>query len=216
MTSAGKELATGRISEVGARGSTNLSGGLLKGIEQQVNAANAYKAGGSQGEGVPVVHAVLLLTDGEANEGITDAYGIEQAMDESLGTLESSSRVRVFTFGYGRSHNAELLSALAEAASGSYFFVEDDDTLPVAFGSVLGGLLATNCQNVEVKLQAKSGATIDASAGSLAKSKADDDGVVTLPVGDLFAEERRDLIIEIVPAASDPIKEQPLLVATVR
>ena len=187
MTAIGKESALGRISEVEAEGMTNLSDGLLKGIKQQVEEAAAEVAPKE-----PVVRAVFLLTDGLANRGITESLEMKTAMQEAA----SGVTTRIYTFGYGSDHDGDLLAGLAEAGSGDYFFIEEDNALPTAFGSVLGGLMATACQNIEVTLTPLGGVSIDASSGSLeGANEILKDGSVILKLSDMFAEERKDLVI---------------------
>ena len=208
MDDIGKESALGRISEVEAGGMTHMSGGLLKGIEQQVEEAAA-----DEDSEVPVVRAVLLLTDGLANRGITGTAEMQEAMEEAMG----ESRARVYTFGYGSDHDGDLLAGLAEAGSGDYFFIEEDESLPTAFGSVLGGLMATACQDIEVTLTPQDGSVVlDASSGSLGGSEKLEDGSLRLKIPDMFAEERKDLVVRMsLGAVPEPLESQPLLRASV-
>ena len=80
-------------------GSTNLSGGWLRGLEQ------LRPGGGGK---------VLLLTDGVANAGITDPGALAElarsAAREGVGTT---------TIGFGADFDEQLLTALADAGGGA-------------------------------------------------------------------------------------------------
>mmetsp|Transcript_13561 Transcript_13561/g.38593 ORF Transcript_13561/g.38593 Transcript_13561/m.38593 type:complete len:592 (-) Transcript_13561:665-2440(-) len=235
MTDDAKEVAIGRIKEIDANGSTNLSGGLLEGMSQLSSDAGAAPLAASDPNALTsasgrqrVVRAVLLLTDGQANQGITDKRGIREAMEAVLD--ESEERVRVFTFGYGSNHDGELLGSIAESGSGRYKFLEHDEALPAAFGEILGGLMATYCIDVEVILRPAPYAAVNVSAGSMPELRfqllqstddnADAAGGVKIDVGDMFAEERKDLVIQLsadaVPSPLVQADTDPLLSVTVK
>ncbi len=84
-TPAARRDAVERLHQVAARGTTNLGGGWLAGCEQ---VATALVADG--------VNRALLLTDGLANEGITDAVELAHHATELRARGVSTS-----TFGVG-------------------------------------------------------------------------------------------------------------------
>ena len=98
----GKKAASDTISELTTGGATNLSGGLLKGID--------VLSGASGGGGANANKAVLLFTDGQANNGITDPAGIVAAAQGAM----VGSPMTVFTFGFGGDHQESLLRSLSE------------------------------------------------------------------------------------------------------
>jgi Ca-activated chloride channel family protein len=84
-----------KIDRIVDRGSTNLMGGAMKGYEQ---VRKNYRSG--------YINRVLLLSDGLANEGITDAKQIERivrkkSMDEGIS---------ISTFGVGNDYNEDLMN----------------------------------------------------------------------------------------------------------
>ena len=72
MTVTGKEHAQAAIRRLKERGQTNLSGGLLSGL-QQIMFSKPPEEGKSR------VESVLLFTDGRANIGIRDTPTISKA-----------------------------------------------------------------------------------------------------------------------------------------
>jgi len=94
------------------------------------------------------VRSVFLFTDGLANEGVTESGRLVAMLRK---TLDKSPRVRVFTFGFGADHSPSMLTALAEAGSGTYYYIESEDKIPTAFADALGGLLSVAVQNVAVE-----------------------------------------------------------------
>jgi hypothetical protein len=77
--------------------------------------------------------AVILLTDGHINVGVTSTAGLV-AMAQGIGSMP------VYTLGYGADHNRVLLRDLALNSRGSYTFVDSDEVLPIAMGEMISGL----------------------------------------------------------------------------
>lgn len=128
------ELGTA-IDAIEPGGMTNLSGGWLKGLEE-LNRA--------QGDGV---RRVLLLTDGLANEGITDRRQLEQI---ASGTKE---RAATTTIGFGAGFDEELLAAIAEHSDGNTYFAETPEAAPGIFSEEFEGLASLVAQNVSIEIR---------------------------------------------------------------
>ena len=132
---AGTPAASEAIERVDARGSTNLSGGWLKGVQHVKSAL------------VDGTNRVLLLTDGQANRGIVDT---EQLV--SLAAGSAAERVTTSCIGFGAGFNEQLLDPMAHAGGGNYWFVETEDQMTGIFESEIEGLVALSAQNVEVEV----------------------------------------------------------------
>lgn len=133
------------IDRIECGGSTNLSGGWIKGIElvsQDVATAGQ-------------VNAVLLLTDGQANQGIIDHPQLV-ALGESV---QREKGIRTTCLGLGSDFDEDLLKNIASAASGRFHYIESPDHAPEVFREELGGLLAVVAQNVELSLAFADGVT---------------------------------------------------------
>ncbi len=101
-----RERIVAVLSQVLPRGSTNLSGGWLKGVEEL------------QRPGTDSPRKVLLLTDGLANQGITDSATLVAMAQRAAG-----SGIGTATIGFGSGFNEELLTDMAEAAGGKSYYV---------------------------------------------------------------------------------------------
>jgi Mg-chelatase subunit ChlD len=89
--------------------------------------------------------AVILLTDGHVNVGVTSVTGL-LAMAAGIGTMP------FYTLGYGADHNQRLLRELALNSCGSYTYADSDEVLPVAIGDMIAGLRTQVWSDVRVNV----------------------------------------------------------------
>jgi Mg-chelatase subunit ChlD len=145
------------------------------------------------------VRSCFLFTDGLANMGISKPEAICQAAIGALDEL-GARRCTLSTFGFGADHSADLLRSLAKAGGGEYSFIEGEESIGEAFGTVLGGLLSTTHQNVRLSLELAPGVVLSrAKTTRTVESSHSPEGatVLSIDLGDLFAEERRDILISL-------------------
>jgi len=116
-----------RIRKITPRGVTDLHDGWKEGGRQVENGLI------SQG-----VNRVILLSDGQANHGVTDPNVIAR---EAVGL--SARGVSTTTMGLGDDYNEDLLQAMAEAGDGNYYFIESPQQLADIFQTVLSGRMYT-------------------------------------------------------------------------
>jgi Ca-activated chloride channel family protein len=108
-----------------ARNTTNLFGGWLAGAEEISEAEEGR------------VRRVLILTDGLANVGITQPAEILRHVRElSLRGVGTSA------FGVGLDFDEILVSGMAEAGNGHFYYVERPEQIPDYLSSELGELLS--------------------------------------------------------------------------
>lgn len=204
MTSSGKHKATKACDALRSGSATNLSGGLFQGC-QILNKTMATTAA-SPSSTTHRVPSVLLLTDGIANEGVTELSALIQATVALMG----DHKYPIYSFGYGADHQPALLKALSDVGGGGvYYFVEKIETVPAAFGDCLGGLLTTVAQNmtltVSVPASAAGFCTIDNVDTTYTHQLSADHSSVVINLGDLQAEESRDIVMTLnlnpLPAA---------------
>jgi len=199
MSNDNKAIAKKKIESVKPGGSTNLSGGMLSGFEMLQEGRETPK------DETKRVESVLVFTDGEANNGIKDKDGLVGVVNDFLTRNDGvNARATVCGFGFGASHNEKTIRAISEAGNGTYYYVERNDDLPVAFADCLGGLMSVAAQNVKLTFDATNGAKLARVYADAYKVKVEQDGnkqVVTL--GDLFSEERKDVVFAVTPPADD-------------
>jgi Ca-activated chloride channel family protein len=131
------------LDAIDARGSTDLFGGWMQGAEQI-------------GEGVADrLRRVILLTDGLANVGVVDH-------DEIVGHVRELNirGVGTSTFGVGRDFDEDLVSSIAEAGGGHFYFIENPRQIPDFLASELGELLTVVALGVRVRVNVNGGASI--------------------------------------------------------
>jgi Ca-activated chloride channel family protein len=111
---------------------------------------DGWEEGGKQVENNLVfngLNRVILLSDGLANEGMTDANVIAREVK----TLASRG-VSTSTMGLGEDYNEDLMQAMGEAGDGNYYFIESPLQLVDIFHTELMGLMANLGQKVTLEL----------------------------------------------------------------
>ena len=170
-----------RIAAIRTGGTTNLSGGWLRGREL---VAESPIDGG--------VNRVLLLTDGLANVGITDPDRLRDLVASA-----AARGVSTTTIGFGQDYDERLLRALAGAGGGSTYYIEAPDQAPAVFAAEIEGLLALAAQNVAVTVTPAAAVDVAAVHHSYARQETDD-GALRLELGDLHSLEPRSLLVEFL------------------
>jgi uncharacterized protein YegL len=138
------------------------------------------------------VSAILLLTDGQ--DGAT-RNRIPELMQRA-----SAINCAVYAFGFGRDHDAGLLCDIAEQAQTPFTFVEDTDKIREAFAGAVGGLSSIVAQKVDLTLKCHVPLQTVHTPFPLRQTEFE----ATISIPDMFALERRDILVELaVPAGSD-------------
>lgn len=144
MNPLNRERTIQAIKGVRSGGMTNLSGGWFTGCDQIADHQRAK-----------AIDRALLLTDGLANEGITD--------QEELATHAKELHQRgiaTTTFGVGDDFNEFLLQAIADAGGGHFYFIDSPDQIPNYFQGELGEMLETVARETTLSLEIPAGATV--------------------------------------------------------
>ena len=160
-------------------GMTNLSGGWLKGLEQ----LRAVPGGTGPKK-------ILLLSDGQANQGITDTAVLVQmargASDDGVGTT---------TIGFGDGFDGDLMTGMADAGAGNAYFAATPEEAPGIFAAEFTGLASIVAQNLSVEVRpsedVKMLGILNDHPGLAVP------GGVQIQLGDVYAEEHRRLVFEL-------------------
>ncbi|MHB9034101.1 MAG: vWA domain-containing protein [Anaerolineae bacterium] len=136
MSDPNRELLRKLIQPIETGGSTNMGGGWLTGCDQ---VASFLQAG--------VLNRALLLTDGLANVGIVDREQLAQHAKELR--LRGISTT---TLGVGADFDEHMLTALANAGGGHYYFIENPNDIPRIFHSELAEMQAVVASDVRLTL----------------------------------------------------------------
>ncbi|WP_186445914.1 vWA domain-containing protein [Paenibacillus cremeus] len=173
-----KDLMKQRIESIQTGGSTNLSGGLLQGIQYVLK---------SKREGS--INRVILLSDGHANQGITDPLKLQSIVKEFQGM-----GVGVTTMGVGDGFDEELMEGIADSGGGNFYFIEKPEDVPGIFSKELTGLLSVIAQNVQLTIKPTEAASITHIYGYNAEES---ERGLMLTLGDVFAQETKSVLIEL-------------------
>ena len=109
------------------RGSTDLAGGMMKGVEETLKHLDR--------EGV---NRVLLMSDGLANRGVTRPAAIQRLVREAL-----RKGVSISTAGLGLNYDEDLMQGIAESGAGNYYYIENPARMSRIFRRELSTLYAT-------------------------------------------------------------------------
>lgn len=161
------------------RGSTNLSGGMLEGFSQ-------VKTTRKEG----YVNRVLLLTDGLANEGITEPAALKRLVEKKY----QEEGIALSTFGLGADYNEDLLTMLAETGRANYYFIDSPDKIPQLFARELKGLLSVVAQNALVQISLPAGLQCEKVYGYPYEVK---DGQVQVRFNDINANDEKAILIKL-------------------
>ncbi|CAN5331855.1 VWA domain-containing protein [soil metagenome] len=169
------------ISHIGSGGSTNLSGGWLKGHEH-------LQRGRTLDERIKT-NRLLLLTDGLANVGITNG---DQLVGLCRQALERG--VTTTTVGFGTDYDEQLLRSMADAGGGNTFYIETPDQAPGVFEEEIEGLLSLAAQNISIEVRPTGDVELVRVHHDVPSHQIE--GGFALEVGDLYAREPRSVLIE--------------------
>jgi Ca-activated chloride channel family protein len=173
------------LQQIDARGSTNLSGGWLRGREHMQHAQ------GMIGTMPGSSRRILLLTDGHANVGITDASTLVE-----LARTARRMGITTTTVGVGEGYDDALLRAMADAGGGSAWYIERPDQSHDVLAEELGNLLSISAQGLQVQLSLSDTVSVIVVHSDWATSHPGP-GTFAFDLGDLYAAEPKPLLLEL-------------------
>ena len=172
------EHARARLASIEARDSTDLCGGWLAGCEQVAR----YIEGQGLGR-------ALLLTDGLANQGVTDHEEIVAHARElrRRGVVTS-------TFGVGADFDERLLQQMADAGAGHFYFIERAEQIPDLLASELGETLEVVASGVTLTIETPNGLHAEV-LNQFASTR--EPGRLTVQIGDLVSGQELSLVTRL-------------------
>ena len=170
------------VGQLYAGSTTNLSGGLLRGIQE------ARRAKGDGGA------TLVLLSDGHANEGV-----VEPDRLQAMAGAAQGRGVQTSTIGIGLGYDELLMDALARGGGGNAHFAEQGDTAGAAIASEVDHLLDQVVQAASLTVRPTWDVETVALFNDLPVASIPDGFMVEL--GDFYSGEQRKLLLTIdVPA----------------
>ncbi len=176
VTTANRRHLVALAREVVPGGGTNLGGGLRQGIDLML----ATPGGERQ-------RKVILISDGLANQGITDPITLGR-----MASLAVENHFSVSTVGVGLDFNERLMTTIADHGTGSYHFLEN----PTAFARVFENELAASrrvaVSDLQIRIPLSPGVDlVDAGGYPIRHEK----GVALVHPGDLLSGQQRTLFL---------------------
>jgi len=178
-----KDALKTRVDSIQVGGNTNLSGGWIKGIELVGSKASPDR-----------INRILILTDGQANEGIVAPEQLAALGASALGQGLSTT-----TLGFGADFQEDLLTAIAQSSGGKFYYIESADMAPTVFREELEGLLTLVAQNIELRINV---AEPVAMLRQWTDYPAEAHGLsIRFKLGDAYSEEEKSVLLQLlVPA----------------
>lgn len=166
------------LRRVSAKGDTDLCGGWMAGCDQVRDGLDGTRIG-----------RCLLLTDGFANRGITDPKTI---VEHAAGLRTDG--VTTSTLGVGRGFDEDLLSRMAEAGGGNFYFAEHARQLADFIAGETGEALRVAAREAELVVTLPPGGAASSPNPFRARSEGHDS---VFELGDLVADQVLSLVVRV-------------------
>ncbi|MBK6763041.1 MAG: VWA domain-containing protein [Micrococcales bacterium] len=168
------------IAAIGPGGTTDLSSGYLRGLQE-------VRRVGTAG-------TLLVLSDGHANTGITDPSVFRQMAAGAAAEAITTSSV-----GIGLDYDDLILSEMAIGGTGNHSFAEEADSAAAAVAGEIAGLLSKTVQAGSLLIKPTQD-VVSIALLSDVPSQGLADGVL-VELGDFYSGEQRRLLVTLgVPA----------------
>lgn len=181
-----RERALRALDQITTSGDTCISCGLDKALELLKQ----------RGFGVP---HVLLLSDGEANRGLTRLQDLRD-----LGLRAKREGVSISSIGVDVDYDERVLSELASASDGRHHFVRDASELQAAFDKEFAELISASALDTQLVLELPPGVSVkqayDRSVEQVGRR-------VTVPLGTMTQGDRKTLLLELSIEGGEPQSE---------
>lgn len=164
------------VEQVHAGGGTNLGGGLDRGIDTLMHTP-----------GVGRQRKVILVSDGLANQGITDP--------DALGRMASTAvenRFSISTVGVGLDFNETLMTAIADQGAGHYHFLEDPRVFAGVFEAEFQAIRQVAAADVSIRIPLEPGVSLVGAGGYPIRREKD---TAVIHPGDLLSGQNRTLYL---------------------
>ena len=162
------------------RGSTNLGSGMVEGFRQAAKNLNRE-----------YVNRVILLSDGLANQGITNPVHLNRIARDYR-----TQSISLTTMGVGAEYNENLMVGLSESGGGNYYFIESPRNLTSIMTAELHTLSSVVAQNASIELTLGRNVRVNDVIGC--ERRADGEDRYVIPVGDIYANESREFTVELL------------------
>ena len=176
ITADNRHRLVSQVRTVVSGGGTNLGGGLQQGLDLMLGTPDDARQ-----------RKVILISDGLANQGVTDPATLG-----SMATLAVENGFSVSTVGVGLDFNETLMTRIADHGAGSYHFLENPRSFARVFESELMDSRQVAVSDFQIRIPLSPGVTLTDAGGYPVHQ--DNDAAVVYP-GDLLSGQHRTLYL---------------------
>lgn len=174
-----------------ARGATALFAGVSRGIKETSKFLDKAH-----------VNRIILLSDGQANVGPSSTSELAE-----LGKIAARKGIAITTMGIGEGYNEDLMAAIAQYSDGNHVFVQDTGTLEKAFAHEFGDVMSVVAQDVVVQINVADNVKPLRLLGREGEIR---DNMVTVKLNQLYANQEKYVMLEVLPAKGSAAQSKPL------
>lgn len=171
----GRAEMTATIDAIHTGGTTDLSSGYLRGLQE------VRRVCGDTGA------TIIVLSDGMANSGIVDADRFRE-----MATAAAAQGITTSSIGIGVGYDDEILSEMAIGGTGNHSFAADGDAAAAAVAGEIEGLLTKKIQAASLRIRVGDACRRVQVLNDLPWHADHDEAIVEL--GDFYSGEKRSLL----------------------
>jgi Ca-activated chloride channel family protein len=176
MTDTHRSQAAAAVRQVYTGGGTNLGGGLSEGVSALMQTPARQRQ-----------RKLILLSDGLANQGITDPIALGNM---AAGAAEHNFSVS--TVGVGLDFNEIVMTTIADHGAGRYYFLEDPRTFARVFDKELQATRTVAASGLEIRIPQADGVRLVNAGGYPITAQGN---VAVVRPGDLLSGQQRTLYL---------------------
>lgn len=176
MTDTHRNQAAAAVQQVFTGGGTNLGGGLSEGIFALMQAPARERQ-----------RKLILISDGLANQGITDPMALGK-----MAANAAEHNFTVSTVGVGLDFNEILMTTIADHGAGRYYFLEDPRTFAQVFDKELQATRTVAASGLEIRVPQADGMRLVNAGGYPITTQGN---VAVVRPGDLLSGQQRTLYL---------------------
>mmetsp|Transcript_9083 Transcript_9083/g.9607 ORF Transcript_9083/g.9607 Transcript_9083/m.9607 type:complete len:572 (+) Transcript_9083:458-2173(+) len=154
------------------------------------------------------ITSVFLLTDGQDGSSVQEKKTTAQ--------LIKSSGASLFVYGFGADHDSKHLQMIAEAANGTFTYIEKSDTVIDAFGGAIGAEQSIFARNICLTINSNNGCMITSTESGSYQHELDKSGSNTkVYFNNILLGEERDILLSLaIPSVSITNQINQLILST--
>ncbi len=174
----GRELIARTIGRLGTGGGTNMSSGLDLAFSLIESARSAGR-----------VPHLILISDGLANEGDPTPQGLSMRAGRA-----ARAEFMLSTIGVGTDFNEQLMTTMADAGTGNYYYVQHAEDLASVFAQEFDAARTTVATGLTLRIEPAPGVRVTDVSGYPLES---DNGAVVVRPGSLFSGQQRRIWVSL-------------------